>query len=118
MRPIIDEEAKQTKTIASEEVMYVPPDLQLELQHYPGTLPNDPDGRLFPSSRKGVPVRPGNFLHRVLKPAALLAGVSVRASAKGKPTSGLIPIAAENILDPVRRESERPEIHPGPHAPG
>ena len=78
---------------------------------------NDPDGRLFPSSRKGVPVRPGNFLHRVLKPAALLAGVSVRASAKGKPTSGLIPIAAENILDPVRRESERPEIHPGPHAP-
>jgi integrase len=34
-------------------------------------------------------VRPGNFLNRVLKPAALLAGVSVRTSAKGKPTSGL-----------------------------
>jgi integrase len=86
---IVDGETKQTKTLASEAVMYVPPDLELELQHYLGTLPDDPDSWLFPSSRKGVPVRPGNFLNRVLKPAALLAGVSVRTSAKGKPTSGL-----------------------------
>lgn len=86
---IVDGETKQTKTLASTAVMYVPPDLELELQHYLHALPENPDGWLFPSSREGVPVRPGNFLNRVLKPAALLAGVCVRTSAKGKPTSGL-----------------------------
>ena len=86
---IVDGETKQTKTLASQAVMYLPPDLELELQHYLQALSDDPDGWLFPSSRRGAPVRPGNFLNRVLKPAALLAGVSVRTSAKGKPTSGL-----------------------------
>jgi integrase len=86
---IVDGETKQTKTFASEAVMYLPPDLELELQHYLQALPDDEDGWLFPSSRNGVPVRPGNFLNRVLKPAAFLAGVCVRTSAKGKPTSGL-----------------------------
>ena len=83
------EKQSRRKLLPSEAVMYVPPDLELDLQHYLGTLPDDLDGWLFPSSVKGVPVRPGNFLNRVLKPAALLAGVSVRTSAKGKPTSGL-----------------------------
>ena len=83
------EKQSRRKLLPSEAVMYVPPDLELDLQHYLGTLPDDLDGWLFPSSRKGVPVRPGNFLNRVLKPAALLAGVAVRTTAKGKPTSGL-----------------------------
>lgn len=34
-------------------------------------------------------MRSGNFLNRVLKPAALLAGVSVRTSAKDKATSAV-----------------------------
>jgi integrase len=86
---IVDGEAKETKTLASEAVMYLTPDLELELQHYLQALPDDPDGWMFPSSRKSVPTRPGNFLNRVLKPASLLAGVSVRTSAKGKPTSAV-----------------------------
>jgi len=86
---IVDGETKGTKTLASTAVMYVPPDLELELRHYLQGLADGPDGWLFPSSRKGIAVRPGNFLNRVLKPAALLAGVSVRTSSKGKLTSAL-----------------------------
>lgn len=86
---IVDGEAKQTKTLASEAVMYLTPDLEVELQHYLASLPGDPDGWVFPSSRKGVPTRPGNFLNRVMKPAATLAGVALRVSSTGKPTSAL-----------------------------
>ncbi len=56
-------------------MMYLTPDLELELQHYLQLLPEAPDSWIFPSSRQPVPTRPGNFLNRVLKPAALLAGV-------------------------------------------
>ena len=86
---IVDGEAKETKTLASEAVMYLTPDLEIELQHYLQALPGDPEGWMFPSSRKRVPTRPGNFLNRVLKPAALVAGVGVRTSSKGKPTSAV-----------------------------
>lgn len=86
---IVDGEAKQTKTLASEAIMYLTPDLELELQLYLQTLPEDPDAWMFASSRKGVPERPGNFLNRVLKPAALLAGVAVRTNAKGKAISAV-----------------------------
>jgi integrase len=86
---IVDGEAKGTKTLASEAVMHLTPDLELELQHYVQVLPDDPEGWMFPSARKSVPTRPGNFLNRVLKPAALIAGVGVRTSSKGKPTSAV-----------------------------
>lgn len=86
---IVDGEAKTTKTLASEAVMYLTPDLEVELQHHIATLPEDPDGWLFSSSRKGVPTRPGNFLNRILKPAALLAGVSTRSSKNGAATSAV-----------------------------
>jgi integrase len=86
---VVDGEAKETKTLASQAVMYLTPNLELELQHYVGTLAADSEGWLFPSNRKGVPTRPGNFLNRVLKPAAVRAGLCLRATAMGKTTSAV-----------------------------
>ena len=86
---IVDGEAKDTKTAASAAMMYLTPDLELEVKHYIDTLPEDPAGWLFPSTRKGVPTRPGNFLNRVLKPAAVRAGLSVFKTGKGEPTSAV-----------------------------
>lgn len=70
-------------------VMYVPPDLALELKHYLEHIDKDPLAWLFPSSRKAAPMRPGNFLNRVLKPAATRAGIAIRKNAKGKDTTAL-----------------------------
>jgi integrase len=84
---VVDGETKETKTLASQAVMYLTPNLEMELQLYLGTIPADPESWLFPSSRKGVPMRPGNFLNRVLKPAAVRAGLGVRTTTKGKATS-------------------------------
>ncbi len=86
---IVDGEAKDTKTVASTAVMYLSPDLELELKHYLGALPEDPNGWLFPSTRKDVPVRPGNFLNRVLKPAAVKAGLAVRDLGNERATSAV-----------------------------
>jgi len=73
---IVHGRIKATKTEASADVMYLPPDLELELKHYLETLENrSPDTWLFPASRKGVPLRPANFLKRVLKKAAKRANV-------------------------------------------
>jgi len=85
----VDGATKDTKTAESATPMYLTPNLELELKHYLGTLSTEPDGWLFPSSRKGAPVRPGNFLNRVLKPAALRAGIRVIDRGKGKKTSAL-----------------------------
>jgi integrase len=61
---VIDEalaegETKEPKTLASAAVMYVPPDLALELKHYLEHIDKDPQSWLFPSSRKEVPMAPG-----------------------------------------------------------
>jgi len=73
---IVHGRIKSTKTEASADVMYLPPDLELELKHYMETLKDtNPDAWLFPASRKGVPLRPANFLKRVLKKAAKSANV-------------------------------------------
>jgi hypothetical protein len=85
----VDGEAKDTKTVASAAMMYLTPDLELELKHYLSAMPADPEGWLFLSTRKGVPTRPGNFLNRVLKPAAVRAGLAVRDLGEGKQTSAL-----------------------------
>ena len=50
---------------------FLPPDLGIELEHYLETIDADPKAWLFPSSRKSLPIRPSNFLKRVLKPAAI-----------------------------------------------
>ncbi len=86
---IVDGEAKDTKTAASAAMMYLTPDLELELKHYLSTLPEDPEGWLFPSSRQSVPTRQGNFLNRVLKPAAVRARLELRDLGRGKMTSGV-----------------------------
>jgi integrase len=86
---IVDGAAKETKTAASAAAMYLTPDLQTELEHYLCTLPDDPTGWLFPASKKGVPTRPGNFLNRVLKPAAVRAGLAVFNTEKGTATSSM-----------------------------
>lgn len=73
---IVHGRIKATKTEASADVMYLPPDLELELKHYLEMLEDkSPDAWLFPASRKGVPLRPANFLKRVLKKAAKRANV-------------------------------------------
>jgi len=49
---LVEGETKEPKTLASAAVMYVPPDLALELKHYLEGIDEDPQGWLFPSSRK------------------------------------------------------------------
>ncbi len=79
---IVDGETK-TPRLASAARMFVPPDLGLELRHYLETVDESPEAWLFPSSRKHIPVRPANFLRRVLKPAAIRAKVSGQQEAGG-----------------------------------
>ena len=84
-----NDHTKVPKTIASAASVYVPADLMTELRHYLETIDADPSAWLFPSSREGVPMRPGNFLKRVLKPAAVRAAIAIRKTAKGEETSAL-----------------------------
>jgi hypothetical protein len=55
---IVDGETKEPKTLASAGVMYVPPDLELELVHYTQTIDGAPDAWLFPSTRCSRTGRP------------------------------------------------------------
>jgi integrase len=91
---VIDEaiqegDVKDTKTEASEGSVFIPPDLAIELKHHLDMIDPSPTAWLFPSSRKGIPTRPGDFLKRVLKPAAIRAGIAPRRNASGKETTGL-----------------------------
>lgn len=92
--PVIDEavvngHTKEPKTLASASSAFIPPDLALELRHYLETIDPDPTAWLFPSTRNSVPMRPGNFLRRVLKPAAIKAGIAIAMDANGKPTTAV-----------------------------
>src|SRR5581483_5319126 len=81
---LVDGDTKEPKTLASVRSQYLPADLQTELAHYLETLEDEgPTAWLFPATRKGVPVRPNNFLKRVLKPAAIRAKIAVAKDAKG-----------------------------------
>ncbi len=75
---VVNGRTKEPKTLASGASVFIPPDLLIELQHYLETIDRSPTAWLFPSSLKHVPIRPGNFLRRVLKPAAIRAGVAVK----------------------------------------
>ena len=58
--------------------MPLSPNLQLELDHYLETSVGEAGNSwLFPSSKKNVPMRPENFLKRVLKPAAMRAKLAL-----------------------------------------
>ena len=48
-----------------------------------------PNAWLFGSKRKHVQMRPANFLRRVLKPAAINAGVGVATNVKGEKTTAV-----------------------------
>jgi hypothetical protein len=84
---IVDGKAKDTKTVASAGMMYLTPDLELEVRHYADTLAEDPAGWLFQSTRKGVPA--GKLPQPRVETAAVRAGLSVFKTAKGKLTSGV-----------------------------
>jgi len=86
---IVDGRTKAPKTLASAGKMFVPPDLELELRHYLETIDDSPEAWLFPSSRKHIPMRPANFLRRVLKPAAIRAKIALRPGRKGEITTAL-----------------------------
>lgn len=85
---IVDGATKEPKTLASAATMYVTPDLAIELKHHLETI-QDPEAWLFPSSKSTVPTRPANFLRRVLKPAAIRAGIALRKNDKGEVSTAL-----------------------------
>jgi len=86
---IVEGRTKEPKTLTSAGIMFLPPDLSLELSHYLETIDSAPDAWLFPSMRKLVPMRPANFLRRVLKPAAIIAGIATRTDSKGVTNTAL-----------------------------
>lgn len=86
---VVNGRTKEPKTLASAGTVFVPPGLAMEIRHYVETIDPSPTAWLFPSSRKDVPIRPGNFLRRVLKPAAIRAGISLATDAKGKVTTAV-----------------------------
>ncbi|MBZ5611451.1 MAG: tyrosine-type recombinase/integrase [Acidobacteriia bacterium] len=86
---IVEGKCKDPKTLTSAGVMYLPPNLELELKHYLETIDTAPDAWLFPSTRKYSPMRPANFLRRALKPAAIGAGVATSTDAKGITTTAV-----------------------------
>jgi integrase len=80
---------KETKTKASEASVFIPPDLAIELRLHLETVDASPTAWLFPSNRKHKAIRPGNFLNRVLKPAAIRAGIAVTTDANGRGKTAL-----------------------------
>jgi len=80
---------KETKTAASEASVFLPPDLATELKLHLETINAHPAAWLFPSRRKGKPTLPVNFLNRVLKPAALEAGIAVTKDAQRREKTAL-----------------------------
>jgi integrase len=86
---VVNGHTKEPKTLASAAAVYIPPDLAIELRHYLETIEASPAAWLLPSTRKDVPMRPANFLRRVLKPAAIRARVAVTKNAKGEESTAL-----------------------------
>jgi integrase len=74
------------KTDASDASVYIPPDLQAEMRAWLEWVDPDPRAWLFPAAMGG-PWSAQNYLNRVLKPAAVRAGIGVftRQSGKGDP---------------------------------
>jgi hypothetical protein len=96
-------------------MMYLTPDLELELRHHLYLLPEVPDDWLFPSNRKGVPPRPENFLNRVQSAQAHMRHVDPSITPKDYQQE--IPAEAKaaalvferNLLEQKRRREEADE---------
>jgi integrase len=96
------------KTDASDASVYIPPDLRLEITCWLEWQPLDPRGWLFPAAMGG-PWSAQNYLNRVLKPAAVRAGVGVfkRRSGKGEEVESTdvnFQVLRRNLRYAVRRE--------------
>jgi len=81
---IVEGTSSMVKTDPSAATVYIPPDLLAELASWIQQLKSDPKDLVFPSLR-GRPWGLQNYLNRVLKPAAVRAGVGVftRTTRKG-----------------------------------
>jgi integrase len=81
---IVEGASATVKTEASEASVYIPPDLQIEIRSWLECLGPDPRASMFPSP-KGRLWASQNYLNRVLKPAAIRAGVGMytRRTRKG-----------------------------------
>jgi len=86
---LVNGHTKEPKTCASASSVYIPADLGMELKLHLETIEESPAAWLFPSTRKGIPMAPNNFLRRVLKPAAIRAGIAVTTDAKGNKSTAL-----------------------------
>ena len=86
---LVNGHTKDPKTLASATSVYIPADLRTELEHYLETMDTNPAAWLFPSVRKSIPMQPGNFLNRVLKPAAICAGIAISTDSKGREATSL-----------------------------
>jgi integrase len=73
---IVEGSSAGVKSEASAASVYIPPDLQIEMRTWLEHLSSDSRALLFPSPT-GRPWRSQNYLNRVLKPAAVRAGVGV-----------------------------------------
>jgi integrase len=112
---VVNSRTKEPKTLASASSVFVPPNLATELRHYLETIHPSPTAWLFPSSHKDVPIRPANFLKRVLKPAAIRAGIAITQGRQGQGNDGAeLSISPAHVLDAVRREGERIRNRPKP----
>jgi integrase len=86
---LVNGHTKDPKTLASASSVYIPADLMTEVKHYLEGIDESPSAWLFPSQKKSAPVAPNNFLRRVLKPAAIRAGIALATDPKGEPATAL-----------------------------
>jgi integrase len=86
---LVNGHTKDTKTEASAASLYIPADLMTELKHYLEGIDQNPAAWLFPATRREAPLCPNNFLKRVLKPAAIRAGIAITKTAKGEKKTAL-----------------------------
>jgi integrase len=75
---LVDGQSAPTKTEASDDYVYIPPDLEVELSAWLGYSKGAPQDWLFltPHGRLGF-LNANNYRERILQPAAIRAGVGV-----------------------------------------
>jgi integrase len=82
---IVEGSSAMVKSEASDATVFIPPDLRVEVESWLEHVDPSPRALLFPS-HLGRPWGAQNYLNRVLKPAAISAGVGVyvRRNRKGE----------------------------------
>jgi integrase len=113
---LVNGHTKYPKTLASASSAYLPADLLTEVKYYLERIDRSPSAWLFPSQKESKPVQPNNFLRRVLKPAAIRAGIAVTKDESGDETTALNFQSLRRTSSTLWRARQRPEVHAGPHA--